>query len=190
MTLSETDILTEACRSLSPPKGNYLIDDFASNMILTVLDLQMQTTAVERAFRFFDEHRREELGSFEALKQFLANVDDDQASLEAAARYLWGYRLWTRVRWLRDLLLFFESQGVTDQAALQRWAETSDFDRDFRGKVKGLAYAAYNWLVMRQGIETIKPDVHVRRFVENALGRSVSDRETVSMLEAVAKALG
>jgi len=52
-----------------------------------------------------------------------------------------------------------------------------------------LAFAVYKWLVMRQGVETVKPDVHVCRFVMTALGRSVKDMEVVYILENVAKEL-
>jgi hypothetical protein len=36
--------------------------------------------------------------------------------------------------------------------------------------VKHLGLAAYKWLTMRLGVETVKPDVHVHRFVESAVG--------------------
>lgn len=53
-----------------------------------------------------------------------------------------------------------------------------------------MSYAIYQWLIMRQGIETIKPDIHVRRFVESIVQRSdFTDGELVSTLESVAKQL-
>ena len=72
---------------------------------------------------------------------------------------------------------------------MRRWAKESDFERDFRGKVKGLAFAIYKWLVMRQGVETIKPDVHVKNFLRNVTGRTLTDQEAVSVLEQVATEL-
>ena len=65
-----------------------------------------------------------------------------------------------------------------------------DFDRDFRGQVRGLGFAVYKWLVMRQGVETIKPDVHVLRFVRSAVGRQPSEAEAVTALERIAMELG
>jgi hypothetical protein len=70
--------------------------------------------------------------------------------------------LWTRVVMLRRLVKFFESIDVTSQFALERWARSAQFERDFQGKVSGLSYAAFKWLVIRQGVETIKPDAHVQ----------------------------
>ena len=42
-------------------------------------------------------------------------------------------------------------------------ARTSTFKQDFEGRVKGLDPAVYQSLVMRQGVDTVKTDVHVRR---------------------------
>ncbi len=39
---------------------------------------------------------------------------------------------------------------------------------------------------MRAGVETVKPDVHVLRFVGGAIGRAVAETEAVVALEAVA----
>jgi hypothetical protein len=120
----------------------------------------------------------------------LDRYPNDQEGNTALAQYLWGYRYWNRIELLRKLLAFFESIGVTTQEALVDWTKTSEFDRDFKGKVPGLSYAVYKWLVMRQGVETIKPDVHVRRFAESILGRRMTDQELVGAFEAAAKQLG
>lgn len=66
----------------------------------------------------------------------------------------------------------------------------SNFDRDMAGKVKGIGFGIYKWLVMRQGVETIKPDIWVHRFLKQAIGRDMSDVETVKILEAAAEQIG
>jgi hypothetical protein len=43
---------------------------------------------------------------------------------------------------------------------------------------------------MRLGVDTIKPDVHVLRFVSSAIGRRVTQDEAVTSLEEVARRLG
>jgi hypothetical protein len=91
---------------------------------------------------------------------------------------------------LRRLVKFFESIDVTSQFALERWARSAQFERDFQGKVSGLSYAAFKWLVIRQGVETIKPDAHVQNFVKGAIGRRLSDAGAVSVLESVSEDLG
>jgi len=41
-----------------------------------------------------------------------------------------------------------------------------------------------------QGVETVKPDVRLRRFTEGVVGRRLGDAELVALLETVAKELG
>ena len=43
---------------------------------------------------------------------------------------------------------------------------------------------------MRQGVDTVKPDVHVRRFAEAALGRPLSDADIVEVVTLAARVLG
>jgi len=91
---------------------------------------------------------------------------------------------------LRDLVACLDSLGVRDQPALARWAAQAEFKRSFEGRVKGLGPAVFQWLVMRQAVDTVKPDVHVRRFAEAAVGRSLSDRDVIDVVTAAAHRLG
>ena len=43
---------------------------------------------------------------------------------------------------------------------------------------------------MRQGVDTVKPDVHVRRFAESAVGRPLNDAEVIEVVSRAAKRLG
>jgi len=52
------------------------------------------------------------------------------------------------------------------------------------------AYAAFKWLIVRVGVETIKPDLHVLAFVEATVGFRLSDSEAVMILERAARDLG
>jgi hypothetical protein len=105
------------------------------------------------------------------------------------ATHLWGNRHWRRAHELRGLVAYFRERGVTDPQSLRRWAAASK-PEDFLGHIKGLGPAVYHWLVMRAGVETIKPDVHILRFTSSAVGRPVSEMEAVSALTAVADRIG
>jgi hypothetical protein len=164
----------------------YVTDDFITNLFLTVLDLRLETKIVVRALEHYNSKRAHDVASFIDLKQLLESGQTDSE----IAKYLWGYNLWTRVSILRRLVSFFESIDVTTQSALERWARSSQFERDFKGQASGLSYAAFKWLVIRQGVETIKPDVHVHNFVKEAIGRRLSDAEAVSVLERIAEDIG
>jgi hypothetical protein len=59
------------------------------------------------------------------------------------------------------------------------WASTTlrSTQRRFslRRTGQGARPAVYQCLVMRQGLDTVKPDVHVRRFAEAAVGQKLND---------------
>jgi hypothetical protein len=90
---------------------------------------------------------------------------------------------------LRRLVPFFESCCVTNQDSLVRWAQAADFRRDFQGRVKGLGYAAFQWLTMRCGVATVKPDVHTRRFTERCLSRALTNTDIVELVTRAARQL-
>ena len=79
---------------------------------------------------------------------------------------------------------------MTDQPSLRRWARRKDFKDEFKGRVKGLGFAVYYWLLMRLGVDTIKPDSRVKTFLRRASGRHFTDEEAVSVLERAARDMG
>jgi len=187
----------DALEACAPLHGDYAIDDYVLNVALTVLDYQMQTVAGGRAREHFESKHSGRIRTHEDLTRFLAEYPDTEQGNTDAAVELFGYRLWTRVGLMRRLLEYFEARGVTDQASLRTWAHQSDFKRDFegqvriraRGRIHGLGLAVYNWLVMRQRIPSIKPDVHITRFFERAVGRRLSEQAVVTLGMAVAERL-
>ena len=120
----------------------------------------------------------------------MGRFPDDQAGNTELAQYLWGNNHWTRAGMLRNLTEYFESIGVVDQASLVHWAKGADFRRDFEGRVKGLGFAVYQWMLMRCEVDTVKPDTHTRGFAEGCLGRSLSDDEVVEVISRTAQRLG
>jgi hypothetical protein len=190
--VSEDDVrrLAAAARELPPAGGLTVEDDFVLNLFETVLDYMLQTTVVVKALDYYKAHRWDEIRSLDELEAVLARYAADKQGNTDLAVYLWGYKLWTRADQLRGLARHFRALGVTDQGSLRRWARTSTFEADFQGKVKGLGLAVYQALVMRQGVDTVKPDVHVRRFAEAAVGRRLNDREVVEIVTEAAIRLG
>jgi hypothetical protein len=187
ISTEEIDRLTDLCKKLSPAKGNYLETDYVRNLLLTVLDFQMQGVVVEKAIRFYIDNRWSDIRTLDQLETILERYPDDKDGNISVALYLWNNRHWTRVGLLRRLVQFFRATNVTTQEALRDWAANSQFDRDFKGRIKGMDLAIYNWLIMRQGVETVKPDVHLHRFVERALEHRVSDADLICALEDVAR---
>lgn len=188
MELNSSDVakVVEASQVLPAAEGVYLETDFITNLMATVIDFNFQTTAVERAISHYKTERWDEIRTLDDLEAVMARYPDDKAGNTDLAIYLWGYKRWDRAEILRNLATFFRGEGVVDQPSLRAWAHRAEFSRDFEGRVRGLGPAVFQWLVMRQGVETVKPDVHVLRFVLTTLGRSVSDWEAVQLVEAAA----
>lgn len=123
------------------------------------------------------------------MQGLLAQFSDDRDGNSRVAQYLWGNNHWVRVQWLRGLVCFLADEGLQSQEALKAWAERSDYEKDFKGRVKFLGPAAYRWLLMRLGVDTVKPDVHLRRFVERVVGHSVGDDELVRVVSEAPRRL-
>ena len=189
--IDEHDVerVAEAGESLAPVQTPYLEEDFVMNLLETVLDYQQRTNTVVNALEYFRANRWTEIRTLDDLDAALSKFHDDEQGNTALARYLWNYAFWTRAGQLRGLARYFRSIGVVDQEALKTWAHDSDFRSHFRGQVKGLGPAVYQSLVMRQGVETVKPDVHVRRFTEKAVGRRLNDDDVVDVVTRAARLL-
>lgn len=52
-TPQEFALLLVRCRALPPARGNYIIDDYVENVLLTVLDFMLNTTTVENAAKHY-----------------------------------------------------------------------------------------------------------------------------------------
>jgi hypothetical protein len=191
--ISAVDIekVVSAAGGLPPAANTYVEDDFVKNLLETVLDYMLQTQVVVKALEYFRDNRWEEVRTLDDLERLLERFPDDREGNTALAQHLWGYNLWTRAEQLRGLVRYFRSIGVGDQERLREWAHSSNFEDDFKGCVKGLGPAVYQWLVMRQGVDTVKPDVHVRRFAEAAVGRPLNnDGEVIAVMTQAAQRLG
>lgn len=192
MSINGDDIekVAAAAAEIPPAKGMYLENDYIMNLLATVIDYQMHTKAVQRSLAHFRDVRWDDVRTLDQLLAVLVRYGDDRAGNTALAQYLWGNNHWRRASELRGLVRYFVDREVTDQEALRDWAQTSSFKTDFEGHVRGLGLAIYNWLVMRQGVDTVKPDVHVRGFTEKALARRVNDDDVVAVVTAAAHKLG
>ena len=107
---------------------------------------------------------------------------------------MWGNKHWTRAKFLRVLVREFEKRDIRNERSLKKWATAAEFDRDVKGQFRagrhGIGPVLFNWLKIRVGVNTIKADTHVQKFVNNAIGRLPSNNEIVQSLEAVAERLG
>ena len=79
--------------------------------------------------------------------------------------------------------------GPTETERLRAWAiDARPGDYAFTG-IKGFGVAGFQYLRMLFGANTAKPDVHIRRFVEEAIGRASNDLEALFLLQRAAARL-
>ena len=166
--------------------------DYVHDVLQTVLDFHMQSTVVEDALMYFRNQvqRQHGIDDHLRLKTVLANFPDTTDGNKAASVFLWNNKHWTRTICLRRFLSFLESVGATDQVALRAWAQHAKFESDFKGQVKGLGIAVFQWLLLRCGVDTIKPDVWVINFVERVVGKKFPESVLVTTFEKIAPLVG
>ncbi|MBX3417047.1 MAG: hypothetical protein KF851_05540 [Pirellulaceae bacterium] len=185
ITAKEYSKIRKACEKLPPAKGNYHRSDYVKNLLLTVLDYQNRRKTIEKAMEYFRNHHASKIKSHKTLQAALRAHPDNRK----AAQFLWNNNHWVRVQQLRNLIEFFEQQGIRGHASLKNWIEKSNFETDFKGQVRGLGCAIYHWLAIRVGANTIKPDLHVHAFIKDAIGRKLNNNAVIEVLERVAQDL-
>lgn len=184
----EVGLLEDRCRAVPLTDNEYVATDYVVALFDTVLDYQNQVETLRKADAHYRAEHWDEIRTLDDLEQIFERFPGDQDGNRELAIYLWGNRHWRRAQELRGLADYFRERDVTNLDSLKAWAESSK-PSDFIGHIKGLGPAVYRWLVMRAGVETVKPDVHILRFVTSAIGRSVNEDEAVSGLEEVARRL-
>ncbi len=191
LTEEERRVLFDECRKL-PEGKNYRTDDYVINLLATVLDFQMKGEVVDAAMGFYKENRRSELRTHKALAELVASFPNTKTGNMQLAKYLWNNNHWSRAEFLRELLRYFDRLKIRGSRTLSRWASSTEF-QEVKGKIKtkehSVGYAIFKWLQLRLGVDTVKPDVHVKQFVSDCIGRKAKDEETVEAVEVIAKEL-
>ncbi len=166
--------------------------DYLEDVMHTVLNFHIQEPVVINALNYFQlqVQKQHHINDHHQLKALLAKFPNDRDGNEAAALFLWSNRHWTRIELLRRLLEFFESVGVTDQPSLHAWIKTATFEADFKGKVKGLGIAVWEWLRIRCGIDSIKPDIWVINFAKRVVGKRISEKALVDTFGRISPLVG
>jgi hypothetical protein len=185
--------MEEACRAVpcaTAPPDEMDYSDYIENLMLTPLDLRLDNVIVNNAILHYRREREDEIQTLDDLREVLAGFAHDAEGNREAARHVWGYSYGQRLRALRGLAEWANDMGLTDQEHLRAWAHSSDYSRDFAGRVKGLGFAAYCWLIMRLGVDTVKPDQWLHAFVMKTLGHDLGDAELVAVMTEAAHRVG
>ena len=78
----------------------------------------------------------------------------------------------------------------TERARLEEWAKSAKPQDYLTVRVKNFGIAGFQYLRMRFGADTVKPDVHINRYVGAAMGRTVDEMEAIRLLEEAARIAG
>ena len=166
--------------------------DYIVDVMQTVLDFQMQVGTVETSLNYFrtSVQKQHQIYTHEQLLALLSRYPDTKAGNLAASQLLWNNKHWVRLELLRRFLPFLAEKKLTDQPSLTAWAKQADFERDFKGQVKGLGIAVFHWLLIRSGADSIKPDVWVINFAKRVIGKRLSEKVLIQTFKAVAPLVG
>lgn len=97
-----------------------------------------------------------------------------------------------RARILQSVVSFVcsvveQSPTTPEEDTLKQWAMRAK-PQDFQKlNIRGFALAGFQYLRMLFGTETTKPDMHIRGFISEVLGRNVSDLAALILLEAASQ---
>lgn len=189
LTDAELGALEHAVAGIPMRSFEFVADDYIMALFDTVLDYQNQAAAIQKAEDHYRAQHLVEIRTLDDLEAVLERFPEDRDGNDELAQYLWGNHHWRRAQELRGLVRYFRERNVTTLRRLRTWATKSQ-QEDFVGHIKGLGPAVYRSLAMRMGVDTVKPDVHVLRFVSAAIGRSASQADAVDGLTEVATRLG
>jgi len=174
--------------------------DYMLDVMETVLNLHIQEPVVINALHHFQNRHQQHspvsgiespcIETHQQLENALSGFPDTEDGNKAASQYLWANNHWTRLAMLRQLLAFLTSSSITDQATLHAWAKQAEFERDFKGKVKGLGIAVFHWLLIRCGVPSVKPDIWVINFAHRVTGKRISEKKLVKAFAEIAPLIG
>ena len=143
---------------------------------------------VPRIARFQQEYPH--IRSLSDLKQLI-----ERYGHRRFGEQVWDYRYPVRVQTLELLASWFiayrQEHGFADDLnAMRYWAQQPYKEPLSAYGVRGIGIATTQYLRMLAGADTVKPDVRIHQAIEDALGRSVTDAEAISLIEEAARRLG
>lgn len=198
MTNSEYEKILKACQGLEK-FYDYRMYDYVCILFNTVLDFQMKTPAVAKAFKHYQVNHWRKIRSHADLKNVTDTYPNTKKGNTLLANHLWGNNHWSRAKLLRTLLNFFESKKIRGFKSLKKWVATAKFE-DIEGEVRvidrktgriihSIGPVLFQWLRLRLGEKTIKADVHIKKFLKQQIGRVPNDSDIISSLISVAEAM-
>jgi hypothetical protein len=184
---SDIDKLSTYLITLPLEIDNYEDGYEYNNPVLTLVDAVL---SINRNYNNFVKPRLEiiktsGISSFDQLKD---RLDEGAESFME----FWNYNHLERVDILKNLLSFYisfkkKNNLDNDIETLNLWAEQSSVESFKEWNIKGIGFTTYQYLRMLCGADTVKPDIHIFRVIEKALGRKLSTKDCVLLIERTSK---
>ena len=201
MNEQEYNNLYQACCGLEDGP-DYRLSHYARNLINTVLDSLIYVEVAGKAERFYMKKIGYE--SHRYLKEEVEKFPNTRRGNTDLALHLWNTNHWTRAEFLRMLIRELENRGVKGQKSLERWVREADFDRDVKKQFcikyrndndnrtgyHSIGLTTFHGLCLRCGIDTVKPDIHILKFVSTCIGRRSNLKEAAKYLTRIAEEQG
>jgi hypothetical protein len=193
--MSEVDRIVEVLRerfpSVPPSTDEVWSQSPAAKVIDCVLSLNRHydTIVVPRVQRFV--HKHPDIKGLVHLRQLISSYASAMAFSSAELDYKDQKRANTLLGVVEHLIdAEQDHDGATESDRLKRWAEWARPGDYLAVGVPGFGLAGFQYLRMLFGAQTAKPDVHVIRFVSDAVGHQVTDVRALYLLERAAKSTG
>jgi len=108
---------------------------------------------------------------------------------------VWNYNHPKRVEILQNLAKFFleyktENSIKDDLESMKHWAKSVDINSGKILPIDGMGFATSQYIRKMLGVDSVKPDVHIKRSIIEGIGEKMSDKKTVMFIEIVAKEMG
>lgn len=199
---SELDGLLTACQKL--PLSDVIEEEahvFKAPLLIlmsTVLSLcrDWYANALPARQRFEQGfYRRMSSGTLREFQAEATAIIGEQSDYRALSQTLWNTNERQKAQQLLEATSYFiewhekHVPDVTEFEALKTWSKSSSKQEIL--KIKGVGPRALEQILWyAEGTQAVKLDRHVVRFVNNAVGRSVSESDALSGLQNVAKQMG
>lgn len=161
--------------------------EYYDNPCLIILDAVMSRSRVyEKMVVPKIKYFKENFPDINTLEKLIELIERD-GSENFAPKYL-DYRFKQLGQVLLDTAMVFNDNklGIDDLESMRFFAESPDFYKNIQ-RVKGIGIATARYLAILLNVDTVKPDVHIMKFISNALGRKVKEQESIDLLTNVAK---
>ncbi|AQP53208.1 hypothetical protein CBF34_07890 [Vagococcus penaei] len=161
--------------------------EYYDNPCLIILDAVMSRSRVyEKTVVPKIKYFKENYSDINTLEKLIDTIERDGPE-NFAPKYL-DYRFKQLGQVLLDTAMVFNDNklGIDDLESMRLFAESPNFYKDIQ-KVNGIGIATARYLAILLNVDTVKPDVHILKFISNALGRKVKEQEAIDLLTFVAK---